>query len=245
MIKSGFLFPLLFVILLATHLRAAEGTPQTPEFDWNGPYVGLDAGYGWANSRATEDRIPPAYNALGESWSYHPRGFSGDGHLGYNLHSAIFLIGAEADIGYLGLNKSKASPASVAFFGGDTKARTKTDFYASARGRFGLTLLERALIYATGGWIGAHARLSVIDACITGPCGGGLVHAASNRFRSGYVGGVGLEYAVARNWTIKAEALYFSFGSDKVSGIANAGSLQSWKIRTEGGITRLGVNFKF
>src|SRR5437870_9371131 len=145
MIKSGFLFSLVFVVLLATHLRAAEGTPQAPVFDWNGPYVGLDAGYGWANSRATEDRIPPAYNALGESWSYHPSGFSGDGHLGYNLHSAIFLIGVEADIGYLGLNKSKASPASVAFFAGDTKARTKTDFYASARGRFGLTLLERAL----------------------------------------------------------------------------------------------------
>jgi outer membrane immunogenic protein len=62
----------------------------------------------------------------------------------------------------------------------------------------------------------------------------------SNELKGGFTVGAGVETALARNWTVKAEYLYLDFGSTTFQG--TNGSITS---QVQEHVFRIGANFHF
>ena len=98
------------------------------------------------------------------------------------------------------------NPAGVPFANGaptNYSYGTKTSWQGSIRGRLGYSF-GQALLYATGGVAFANMRTFYTSF--------GASQAFSDT-RAGWTLGAGLEYALSRNWSIRAEYRYTDFGS--------------------------------
>ena len=217
-------------------------------FSWSGWYAGLHAGYTWGRTSYVDVL---GYNTIpGDNIRYNNDGFVGGGQLGFNWQSGMFVLGAEADVGYLGAEGSARAPASVLFFNGDTVASTKSDLYFTIRGRLGLAM-NQWLLYATGGGIGINTRTSVVDTCFAPPCGGAIINATNERIRFGWTVGGGIEYALSSPWSVKGEYLYYDIGNQTVSAPnffpPSTVPAFTWPFTTKqtGHIARLGINYRF
>jgi outer membrane immunogenic protein len=177
-----------------------------------------------------------------KDWSYDVSGFNGGMQAGFNLQPwRMFVVGVEADLGYLGLNGKGTEPASP---GGDTFGETESDFYLTWRGRAGVAL-DHWLLFATGGGIAVNYEARVVDDCNTGNCGPDLGRGSSSDFRLGWTVGGGVEYCFNRHWSAKAEYLYFDLENDKFNFHDLQGRSLPFDTETDGHIVRAGLNFRF
>lgn len=204
--------------------------------NWTGVYVGVQGGYSW-----------------GTHEHYYSSGKYGDGSIsgalvggtaGANYHfpSSNLVIGIEGDL--------SVSTASATFSGTCMQenglngslvvggyCRTDVDWLATVRARAGFSL-GSALIYATGG-------LAIADIVAKRPYD---VSTTSNfqstsKVRTGYVVGVGVEYALNQNWSAKLEYLYADFGK-KNHYYGFSGALDH-PLAYSTSIVRVGLNYKF
>jgi len=141
---------------------------------------------------------------------------------------------------------------SAPVFGTATVAR-RLDYLGTARGRLGLSF-GPALLYATGGL--AYGRT---DLAYTGTIGFPIAPtvvlsgtSSNSRTSLGYALGGGLEYAFWKNWSIKAEYLYYNLGrhSTTISGSFTnfappTGGFSTASVRDDGHIVRAGLNYRF
>ena len=95
-------------------------------YDWTGFYVGLQAGYAFADSDFGGDLD----------------GFVGGVHAGYNYQINNWVLGIEADVDYSAADAS-GTVAGVAY-------DVDLEWLGSVRGRVGYAF-DRVLVYATGG----------------------------------------------------------------------------------------------
>ncbi len=95
--------------------------------------------------------------------------------------------------------------------------------------------LDRALLYVTGGVAFANIKNTVYYV--------GYDPLTINGWRTGWVGGAGVEYAITNNWTVRAEGLYYKFNEKR--GIYNDSSLYRHGVDTSALVARVGVNYKF
>jgi outer membrane immunogenic protein len=177
--------------------------------NWNGGYAGFNLGYGFGQSNW--DPAP-----VGGSPS--PKGFLGGITLGYNYQSAGWVWGLEADINYSSMKGSADCLLGT--------CQIKNSWLATERLRFGYAGWSGWLPYLTAG-------LAEGDVKLTTPSG------AASSSKIGWAGGLGVEYLMGTNWTLKAEYLYVSLGS--VSCDALCGETASFKAN----LLRTGVNYRF
>ena len=104
------------------------------------------------------------------------------------------------------------------------------------RGRAGLAL-DNALIYLTAGVATGRINDRVIE-----PGAANIVFDTSG-WRTGWTAGGGVEYGVARNWTVKAEALYVDFGNTNAPMLVD--NSYRFRFKDTATIARAGFNFKF
>ena len=102
----------------------------SPFYNWSGFYIGINGGGGWGSS---------TWDGIG--------GFSVSGGMigvtgGYNYQINQFVLGAEADIDWSGINGS----TNGCFFG----CETRNSWLGTARGRLGYAF-DRFMPYLTGG----------------------------------------------------------------------------------------------
>ena len=64
-------------------------------------------------------------------------------------------------------------------------------------------------------------------------------------FRAGWTVGGGIEYAVAQNWTVKLDYLYYDLGRQRLGGDLGGGVTQFFDVKSTGHIARVGVNYLF
>jgi outer membrane immunogenic protein len=107
--------------------------------------------------------------------------------------------------------------------------------FGTLRGRFGYAM-DRMLFYITGGYAGANMHGTLSDASANP----NLMYSQSN-YLNGYVLGLGLEYAIGYNLSLKAEYLYSDFGTANYFG----GSRDSLSAGTHFSTLRAGVNYHF
>jgi outer membrane immunogenic protein len=188
--------------------------PVYVPFSWTGFYIGLNGGYGFGRSKWSD--LPSTFNTNG--------GLFG-GQVGYNWQFGQFVYGLEGDGDWTDLKGTSNVTACAA-----TMCTTRNDFISTVRGRLGFAA-DRWLPYATGGLAVGNIRTTVP----------GL--AGIDQTNAGWTVGGGLEYAVAPNWSVKAEYLYVDLGKgtcDVACGfpIGNTVNLTS-------NVVRAGINYRF
>jgi len=152
-----------------------------------------------------------------------------------------FVVGIEADFSGSGMSGSSSiSP----YPGGPSDSVGTTheniNWFGTLRPRLGYTVTPNVLIYATGGLAFGDVSYSAngYDPVIAYP-------ASVSTTKVGWVLGGGVEYAVSRCWTIKAEYLYMDLGSESALSTMNGPFYISYDWQTTANIFQIGVNYKF
>ncbi|MEP7031272.1 MAG: outer membrane protein [Pseudolabrys sp.] len=142
--------------------------------------------------------------------------------LGYNFQTGMWLWGAEGDFD---LSTMKGSVTC----GGGT-CETKNTWLGTARARLGYTGWNNWLPYITGG-----AAMGDIKATNS-------LASSANKTKLGWTAGLGLEYAMWSNWSVKAEYLYVDLGTFDC-GIACGAATDSVSFKAN--LVRAGLNYRF
>lgn len=124
------------------------------------------------------------------------------GHIGYNLQSGRVVYGVEADFEGNTIDKSFVIGSPFV----NTTGREELDWQGSVRARLGYAVMDRALLYATGGWAYGHLTDKYDTA-------GPTFHQTVDSMRSGWTVGGGLEYALNPKWSVRAEYRYTDWGT--------------------------------
>ena len=186
---------------LSRMAKPAEVSSAEPVYEaspsiWRGLYWGASLGYGWGESEQFYDRAGEHGVA-----STHPSGALGALTAGYNyMWSPRFLLGVEGDLGLMDV-----SADDKIVFDGHIYKTSFGPLWGTVRGRAGV-VVDRALLYATAGW----AFMDVDEVSIGNTPG----ETATNKdWRSGWVLGAGVEYALFPGVTGKVEYLHMDFGT--------------------------------
>src|SRR5215467_6950745 len=160
-------------------------------YNWTGFYAGGHLGVGWADGSNG--------------------GFLGGGQVGYNYQINQWVLGVEADIAGTTIGGSANATASingVPVIAGSVSGGL--DWVATLAPRFGYAF-DRWLVYGKVGGAWAHGSATASVALIGTPFGSSI---SVDETVSGWVLGVGTEYALRDNWTAKIEYNMMDFGSD-------------------------------
>jgi outer membrane immunogenic protein len=252
---------LAFAFASALPAKAADMAVKAPPrpvvaavYNWTGFYVGVNAGYGWAQdpdvvfSNITGTLVGPA--AVPGVVSPDVKGFLGGVQAGYNFQSGNFVFGVEGDADYADLRGSDRRFGLI-----DVRRNSygdqRMDFFGTFRGRAGVAF-DRLLIYGTGGLAVGHTRstafFSNTDGCVF--AGGGANQCptgSSTETRWGWTAGGGLEFALGGNWTAKGEYLYYDLGrtSYVLTDPNFPGVTYGATTEYRGHIARAGLNHRF
>lgn len=201
-----------------------------PSYNWSGFYAGVNAGGAWGRSRAATSTVDtPAYfdaanvveiNRVG-NMRLDSSGFTGGGQIGFNWQgNGPVVWGAEADFSYLGLKASgdvTVPYPTVAPNAFTIHQDVKTQWLFTARPRVGYAF-DRTLLYVTGGVAVTELKYNAVFSDVFG---NGVTGSVSKTVVGWTVGG-GIEYAFAKNWSLKGEYLYADFGNVSTAGTKNA-----------------------
>jgi outer membrane immunogenic protein len=241
----------------------APVAPVAAPFSWTGFYVGGHAGYGWGNADVT--LVPgPGWGLLGNPATDHQyliangsatlktAGALGGFQAGYNFQYEKLVFGVEADFSFANIEGQRNTGSVPTPVGALIAPRTfvetdRLDWLSTFRGRVGYTVQENLLLYATGGLAVGHRKFTQTIFFAGGPGNANLGSVSATQ--AGWTGGAGLEYALGRNWTAKAEYLYVDLGT--ISAYADSttapglGLSNTSSSKLTLNIARLGVSYKF
>jgi outer membrane immunogenic protein len=217
--------------------------------DWSGPYVGLFAGHAWGDVEATSafDRGSGFFfNFGGESYSVDGNGAFVGATAGHNWQGQTFVLGLEAELGYLGLRGSALDPNGFPFGIDDTTTSVSSDLYGGLFGRLGVAL-GSVLLYAKGGGAFLNARAQTVDSCVAPPasCGTQTLTMKGSRTALGWSAGGGAELALGSRWSVKTEYAYFDFGHVHAAGVSSGGERYTQSVDVRAHTVRLGLNYRW
>ena len=205
----------------AADLPAPSAGPYTkapaivsPATNWSGFYIGAMGGYGSEN---TSDQ-------------FAIKGGFGGGTVGYNWQFGQFVAGIEGDGAFADINNS----VTQVFPGvGSLTASAKVDALATIRGRFGVAF-DQVLLYGTAGLALADTKISA--------SGLGL-NLSDSQTMTGWTAGAGIEWMFMPRWSVKAEYLYRSFGSQTFFASQVPGGISTGTLNINSG--QVGINYHF
>jgi outer membrane immunogenic protein len=206
-----------------------------PPCNWAGFYVGASVGGAFeGNANVTLD--------LGGEWEAFPEptdatfitpfgsrdlsasGVVAGGFLGYNYQWHSFVLGAEADVDYVGLSDSFNSgilfvnPGSGDAIG--VRQSYETNYRATVGPRVGYAW-DKFLIYATGGLAIGDLKFSqkVVEPVETFRQGGSV-----DDTQVGWTAGGGVAYCITEHWSARVEYRYTDLGCVDFASVGNQGS---------------------
>jgi outer membrane immunogenic protein len=206
---------------LAADLPTRKGPPPEapPSCLWCGFYGGVNVGDASGPFSPTVNSgfpAPPfvpgdvAALSAAQSRSVTANGFIGGAQAGYNFQRDNLVWGFEADFDYLGLRGSKNAAIPLPSTPGVTftsATSVSTNWLITARPRLGWAM-DNWLLYVTGGLaVGQESFGQTLN--VFAP------FVSQNNFsetRVGWTVGAGAEYALTRQWSLKAEYLYVDLG---------------------------------
>lgn len=207
--------------------------PPVVAYNWTGWYGGINAGYSWGHSNVdvTQSADPlasfgivgcPLPAGCAYSQGISPKGFIGGAQAGYNYQSGRFVYGIEADLNWRHAQQSGA-PVVFNVFGDNDVAKSQQNWVGTLRARLGFTPADRWLAFVSGGLaFGESQNTFTQQWCLL--TGGPAAFCQPSRsvsgsvVKAGWAVGGGVQYAINNNWSVGAEYLYISLGSDTVTG---------------------------
>jgi len=162
-------------------------------YNWNGFYVGGHVGAGWSDG--------------GDA------GFLGGGQAGYNYQIGQWVLGAEWQMSATSI-KDTVSTSFIfpGFAVGAASIEARLDWVSTFAARFGWAF-DHWLVYGKVGGAWAHTSVDIVNTINSSVLVGGI-STSFDRTVSGWMLGVGAEYALWDNWTAKVEYNMMDFGSD-------------------------------
>jgi outer membrane immunogenic protein len=205
-----------------------KAAPAAVPFSWTGFYFGVQAGYQWSKDRSTEF-ITATGAPTGFFQDFQPRGGLGGVHVGYNYQIDRVVLGIEGDA-ELGRVRD-----SITSFGNTFEARKNWD--ASIRGRFGVTPVDRLLLYVTGGAAFTELKYSYVSLANAVPPANATIS------RTGWTVGGGGEVALTERMTARLEYRYSDFGTTRFDWPPPVGATYEQHPRFQE--LRAGISLKF
>jgi outer membrane immunogenic protein len=201
--------------------RFGGPAPALPAYSWTGYYIGVNAGTAVSQTRAWTSAD------IGDT-DIGDLGFTGGVQAGYNWQfTPNWVAGVEADIGFLGVDRTYANWSNTIVFGVDA------DWYGTVRGRLGRST-GPAFLYVTGGLAVVHLN-NTNDQVITSTF-------ARSETAVGWTIGGGIEAVLGNNWTAKTEYLYIDVGKHTVDS-PSVGGAGIFDNRFH--VFRVGLNYQF
>lgn len=254
-----------------------------PGYNWSGFYAGLNIGYGRGRSATTADFLDSKGGTLPSSsgGTSDLNGVTGGAQIGYNWQREMVVFGVEADFqgsgqkgrfdalcagAPAGLQDGVCTPGHrgdntfdpalpVAF-----NLAQKLDWFGTVRGRFGIAVRPRVLLYGTGGLaygqVSTSGSVSAINVGGFPGADGGTFTPVTASFGSsttklGWTAGAGIEGAFADNWSARLEYLYVDLGTvsgsfaTPVIALSGAPLVVGYRSHVTDNVLRLGVNYRF
>ncbi len=217
-------------LLGATALVALSATPALAKSAFDGPYVGVAAGYTWLNPDS-ETRVPGTN--LNDRVDESADGFTGAAFFGYGRTFDAFYLGGEAEIGWSDLEETfRVGPNPYGYEAGLT-------YGLSARAGY---LVDRdTLVYGRVGW--QRTELDVTSQLNNIVTIGGIIPRIdeSQDLDAWRVGG-GVERVVGQNLLVRAEYNYTNYEDVTLRYTGNLGSLE---LSPEEHTARVGIAYRF
>jgi len=218
---------------------------------WTGLYLGANVGYGFGGISGTTTPLDGSANAIAatESADLSLANIIGGAQAGYNYQfSNGIVLGVEGDFGWARMSKTQnalATEAQLLMDANMLQASTdySFDWFATVRGRAGYAW-DKLMVYGTAGvaFLREEEERTQYQSDIAyeaRPAGNRTTPfftEISARTRTGLAIGGGAEYAIADNWSIKAEYLFSAFGSESfLFKDARAGVTKSYSVTRQVG----------
>jgi outer membrane immunogenic protein len=239
-----------------------------PLYTWTGCYLGVHGGGGAMNDANSNNFEGSAgnttnNNAAGNNALHGTGGLAG-GQVGCNYQMTNVVFGVEGE-GYWSGMRGVFDQSFNNFNGSNVLTRTddvhnetqnKYDF--TIAGRMGIAF-DRTLVYGKAGW--AWGKFDAFDTQSTTFFPSGSTNLSTQSFGgmlNGPLFGLGIEYLVTNNWTVKLEYNYIIYGTRSFATTACGSSGSGPTTCTAGGqsvgntplgadkqLFKFGVNYKF
>ena len=205
-------------------------TPLTsaPASTWSGFYVGANAGGGVSSvgSQTLAEVVDKSFVAT--KLSIDRAGAMGGLQAGFALQSGAIVYGLEGDIGFGALRGTL--DVATAERSGSVKMKSSLTSLGTLRGRVGYAF-DNMLIYGTGGFATAYHE----GKALATKADGTRTVGALREWVPGWTLGVGGEYALTGNVSLKMEYLYARLTNEVLT--------QS--VTHSLNLVRAGVNYRF
>lgn len=217
-----------------------------PGNHWTGGYIGVQGGYGWGSTQRAA-----GFGAANSD--FRTDGWLGGGTIGANAQAGSFVFGVEGEILGTGIKGSQSETGPGAGVVTQTNTiNSKIDWLALATARAGFVAGGNLLLYGKGG-VAIAQEAHTLDFSTTGPTS--TASFSGKAIHSGVVAGAGAEYALAPNWSVKAEYDYVRMFQQAVTmtGAAAGGPFGAGvtlavpinKVGQELHLVKFGVNYHF
>ncbi|MGB9364904.1 MAG: outer membrane beta-barrel protein [Xanthobacteraceae bacterium] len=226
---------------------AIAPAPPTPGYNWTGFYAGVQAAYGFGRKEWE----------VGPEGRFDVSGALAGGVTGTNVQAGVFVFGAESEWMWSGVKGSTRFARPFGTTGTQTfDFATSMDWLSLSSVRAGFVAADRWLVYAKGGVALAHeAHAQALQGSALG-LGNVTRSANGTALHTGYLAGVGVEYAFLGNWSAKLEYNYIDFRPQTVIGIGSqvvtngpfgstSATAQRDTIDQNMHLVKFGVNYKF
>lgn len=217
-------------------VKASAMVAPTP-MTWAGPYVGINLGAARHKAEFWDlgsEFGPYAFFVDSKFWTPTKTGFTIGGQAGYNWQAGNFVYGLEGDLNWIDGKTTQNFNVAAPLL-----ATSKLEWMSTLRGRVGWAF-SPVLVYATGGFAAAHISNSF---AFTDPLFHRAAGPSTNKTRTGWTAGGGIEYMFAPNWTARVEGLYADFGS--VNDVFTSGGHYQSRFTDKVAIIRGGLNWKW
>ncbi len=233
-----------------------DGPYGATQYNWSGLYVGGHVGLatgGWSGNMHYSDHDPNGPYIFNDSTKkLEDDEWLGGLQIGFNRQQGSLVWGLEADVSWSHLGDSREFSAYTNLNESGWALDAELEQFGTVRGRLGFLITPRLLLYGTGGFawgkaeINKESRLYNPDGTFARVTGTGS--ADENHF--GWAAGLGGEFMLADNWTIRGEWLHIDLGKERyhLKGTTSGGNpflTDSFPADLTFDVFRLGVNYKF
>jgi outer membrane immunogenic protein len=223
------------VLGAVAHASAADltETPVAASYDWNGFYIGANAG--WGSSHSCWDAS--FFGLTFSEGCHNATGATAGGQLGYRWQHNDWVFGLEAQGDWADLKGSNQSDFTPVFTN-----RSRVDWYGLLTAQVGYSV-DNALFYVKGGAAVTHNEFDVVTTFPPHTLAG----TTNDQIRWGGVLGAGLEYGFAPNWSLAIEYDHL-FMPDKTTSFASVGlpfPFGTDRISQDVDLVGLRLNYRF
>jgi outer membrane immunogenic protein len=214
--------------------RKAQGAPAASS--WSGCYIGIQGGGVWGSSQHISQDAGTA--GLPITPTFHDSGEIVGGTVGCNYEIHSWIVGVENDLSW---TNSHGSSSDQFPFNLAAVSHTDQNWLDTLRGRVGLAWTPSLMSYVTAGAAFVGTNVNICNTA-AGLC------ASESQTRTGWIGGIGLEYAIVSNISVKFEYLHADFGGGTYFSTPiniGGGNVATRVVDLKDDLVRAGLNWRF